>query len=64
MSSIIVTNIIVIILVMTLVSLSKTLNYNCFSWPWGKWVPMRAVMVLVIDLAYSSAIMLKALYKI
>ena len=49
---------------MTLVSLSKTLNYNCFSWPWGKWVPMRAVMVLVIDLAYSSAIMLKALYKI
>ena len=37
--------------VMTLVSLSKTLNYNCFSPPRGKWIPVRAEMVLVIDLA-------------
>ena len=51
MSSIIVINVIVIILVMTLVYLSKTLNYNCFSPPRGKWIPVRAKMVLVIDLA-------------
>ena len=37
--------------VVTLVSLSKALNYNCFSPPRGKWVPVRAEMVLVIDLA-------------
>ncbi len=37
--------------VMTLVSLSKPLYYNCFSSPRGKWVPARAEMVLVIDLA-------------
>ena len=35
---------------MTLVSLSKTLNYNCFSPPRGKWVPVRAEMVIVLDL--------------
>ena len=37
--------------VVTLVFLSKTLNYNCFSPPTGNWVPVRAEMVLVIDLA-------------
>ena len=37
--------------VVTLVSLSKTLNYNCFSPPRGKWVPVRAEMVLVVGLA-------------
>ena len=37
--------------VVTLVSLSKTLNYNYFSPPRGKWVPVRAEMVLVIGLA-------------
>ena len=37
--------------VVTLVSLSKTLNYNCFSPPRGEWVSVRAEMVLVIDLA-------------
>ena len=37
--------------VATLVSLSKTLNYYCFSPPRGKWVPVRAEMVLVVDLA-------------
>ena len=37
--------------VVTLVSLSKTLNYSCFSPPRGKWVPVRTEMVLVIDLA-------------
>ena len=26
-------------------------HYNCFSPPRGKWVPVRAEMVLVIDLA-------------
>ena len=36
--------------VMTLMSLSKTRNYNCFSPPTGKQVPVRAEMVLVIDL--------------
>ena len=35
--------------VMTLVSLSKTLNYNRFSSPRCKWVSVRAEMVLVID---------------
>ncbi len=33
------------VLVMTLVSLSKTLNYNCFSSPRGKRVPVRAEVV-------------------
>ena len=33
------------------VSLSETLNRNCFSPPRGKWVPVRAEMVPVIDLA-------------
>ena len=37
--------------VVTLVSPSKTLNYNCFSSLRGKWVHVRAEMVLVIDLA-------------
>ena len=35
----------------TIGSESKTLNYNCFSPPRGKWEPARAEMVLVIDLA-------------
>ena len=37
--------------VVTLVSLSKTLHYNCFCPPRGKWVPARLEMVLAIDLA-------------
>ena len=37
--------------VMKLVSLSKTLHYNWFSPPNGKWVPVRAEIVIVIDLA-------------
>ena len=37
--------------VKTLVSLSKTLDSKCFSSPRGKSVPVRAEMVLVIDLA-------------
>ncbi len=37
---------------MTLVSLSNTLNCNCFFKPKGKLVPVRAEMVLVIDLAW------------
>ena len=44
---------------MTLVFLSKSLNYNCFSPPrGGKWVPtcMRAEMILVIDLAEQRII--------
>ena len=35
-------------LVVTLVSLSKTLNY-CFSPPRGKWVPVRAEIVLNVN---------------
>ena len=37
--------------VATLVSLSKPCNYKCVSPPRGKWVPVWAEMVLVIDLA-------------
>ncbi len=42
------------ILVMLLVSLSKTFTYNCFSSPRGKRVPVRAEMVLVIDSAWCA----------
>ena len=38
-------------LVVTLVSLRKTLHNNCLSSPRGKWTPVRAEMVLVIGLA-------------
>ena len=37
--------------VVTLVSLSKTLNYNCFSPTKSKWVPVRAEIIDVIGLA-------------
>ena len=32
-----------------LVSLSKTLDHNCFSPPRSKWVPVRAELVVVFD---------------
>ncbi len=33
----------------------KASHLDCFSSPKSKWVPVRAVMVLVIDLAYFAA---------
>ena len=33
---------------------SKTLSYICFSSPLGKWVPVRAEMVLLTDLAWCA----------
>ena len=42
--------------VVTLVSLSKTLHYSCFSPPGGKLVPVRSEMVLVIDLVIVAQI--------
>ena len=48
--------------VVTPVYLSKTLPYNCFSPPRGKWVPVRAEMVLVIDLASCATYLLHRLY--
>ncbi len=41
--------------IMTLLFLSKTLNYKLLQSPSGKWVPVRAEMVLVIDLAWRAA---------
>ncbi len=45
------------ILVMTFVFFGKPLNYNYFSSPRSKWVPVRAEMVLVIDLAWCATYM-------
>ena len=45
----------VCIAITTIVSLSKTLNYYCFSsTQLGKWVPAGAEMVLVIDCAWCA----------
>ncbi len=43
--------------VMTLVFLSNTLYYNCFSSPRSKWVPVSAEMVLVIVLAWCAKLL-------
>ncbi len=49
--------------VTTLVSLNNTLDYNCFSSPTIKWVPVRAVM-LVNDIAwYATYLSAQAVYS-